>query len=68
MINFNFTLTDEEADLLLNLIRDHINDIQGRSIDSASSQPVKEWMVKHRKFVEGMKKKILDGQERANDS
>ncbi len=64
MIQFNFTLTDEEAELLLGLVQDYLRDTHGRKHDPATSGPVRDWMIKHEKFIEGMKKKILDGQNR----
>lgn len=64
MIKFTFTLEDAEAEQLIGMVNDYAINCKVASTTQPISEAEAVWYQKHAVYVEGIKKKILDGQER----
>ncbi len=64
MINFNFTLNDQDAENLCLILQDNIVKFLTMSLDDTYSQAHKEWFKSHIKYLEEMEVKIISSSKK----
>lgn len=65
-VNFNFTLDDEAAEFLIDILRDHATDLRTKAWQGGFSDAQAKMLETHAKYTDGIKKIMLEGQKRVD--
>jgi len=60
MIKFNFTVTDEEAETIFDIIHNEISRCHYRKMLSTTTKEESQWFDKHIEYLTSLKKKMVN--------
>lgn len=65
-VTFQFTLDDEDAGYLLEILRDHVNDLRTKAWQGGFSDAQAKMLERHAKNADKIRKIVLDGNRKAD--
>jgi hypothetical protein len=60
MIHFDFTVEDEDAELIFECINSTINQCNRRRLLTSTTKAESDWLVKHIDYLNSLKKRMLN--------